>query len=505
MAQQRLAEIKKTRLQKIAKLKKSGINPYPSELEKKPESISSARKRQGKEVIIAGRLLGWREHGNVIFADIKDESGQVQLFFQKKSLQEDFKTLSLFDIGDFILVEGSVFETEAGETTVNVDFFQLLAKSVRPLPSTWHGLKDVEERYRQRYVDLLLNEEVRSVFTKKAKIVSLLRGFLDKKGFLEVTTPALQPIYGGATARPFITHHNALDTDLFLRISDELYLKRLIVGGFDRVYELCTDFRNEGIDRWHNPEFTQLVQRIVDEGFPLLLFSNGLIPPEALSYLTEKNQKKLSLIININQPEDNSSREWREITHSLAALGERAGLGYNIYKVNPELEFMLELIDKYKLSKYIRLSITQPILKAKNAYLPLENYFALAPKLVDFAAQCDKHDIKLAFDCGFILCMFNEAELGKLYTYNVNLGFYCEVAIDIGPGLELWHCFPLSSTYTRRLTEFKHYKEIVEFYKQKFEPFTLFGSLPKCRHCKYRRRQQCNGGCLSHKMKAFHL
>ena len=258
MAKQRLEEIRKIRLEKVKKLRKLGIDPYPSKVKSAPQKISSARESLGKKATVAGRIWGWRGHGNSIFADLKDESGKIQLFFQKKNLKDKFKILGLFDIGDFTWVSGRVFKTEAGEITVDVSDFQLLTKSIRPLPSTWHGLKDVEERYRQRYVDLLLNPQVRDVFEERAQIVKLLRKYMDEQGFLEVKTPALQPIYGGATAKPFITHHNALDINLYLRIADELYLKRLIVGGFEKVYEICPDFRNEGIDRWHNPEFSML-------------------------------------------------------------------------------------------------------------------------------------------------------------------------------------------------------------------------------------------------------
>jgi lysyl-tRNA synthetase class 2 len=258
MAKKRLEEIRKIRLDKVKRLRKLGIDPYPSRVVGKPQPIAKARELISKKVEVAGRIWGWREHGNSIFADLRDESGKVQLFFQKKNLKDKFKILKLFDIGDFIYVSGKVFKTEAGEVTVDVSDFQLLTKTIRPLPSTWHGLKDIEERYRQRYVDLLLNPEVREVFEKRTKIIELLKKHLDDNGFLEVKTPALQPIYGGATAKPFITHHNALDIDLYLRISDELFLKRLIVGGFEKVYELGTDFRNEGIGRWHNPEFSML-------------------------------------------------------------------------------------------------------------------------------------------------------------------------------------------------------------------------------------------------------
>ena len=258
MAQLRLEEIRKIRLQKIKDLKEKGNNPYKSWSGKGKTTIVLALGMLGKEIVVAGRLWGIREHGNSVFADLKDETGKIQLFFQKDNLKEVFKTLELIDLGDFIWAKGKVVKTKAGEVTVDVDDFGLLTKSVRPLPSVWHGLKDVEERYRQRYVDLLLNDEVKEVFKTRTRVVSLLRKYLDDHGFNEVKTPVLQPIYGGATAKPFITHHNALDIDLYLRIADELYLKRLIVGGFEKVYEIGTDFRNEGIDRWHNPEFSML-------------------------------------------------------------------------------------------------------------------------------------------------------------------------------------------------------------------------------------------------------
>lgn len=258
VAKQRLEQIRKIRFEKVKKLRELGINPYPSKVKGKWQEVKDARAQIGKKVAVLGRIWGWREHGNVVFADLRDESGEIQLWFQKKNLGENIKILRYFDIGDFVYVKGKVTKTSAGEISVDVSYFQLLSKSIRPLPSNWHGLKDVEERYRQRYVDLLLNRKVKKVFEKRTQVVSLLRRYLEEKGFVEVKTPALQPVYGGATAKPFITHHNALDIDLYLRISDELYLKRLIVGGFEKVYEIGTDFRNEGIDRWHNPEFSML-------------------------------------------------------------------------------------------------------------------------------------------------------------------------------------------------------------------------------------------------------
>lgn len=258
MAKQRLQEIRKARIKCIKELEKLGVDPYPSKVKDKFKEIKLAREALKKSTSCVGRILAWRTHGHCIFADIKDESGKIQIFFQEKNLKAKYKILKHFDIGDFVYISGSVFKTKAGEITIDVKDFQLLSKSIRPLPSAWHGLKDVEERYRQRYVDLLMNEDVKKVFKIRAKVVKLLRKYLEDNGFVDVKTPALQPIYGGASALPFITHHNALDIDLYLRIADELYLKRLIVGGFEKVYEICTDYRNEGIDRWHNPEFTML-------------------------------------------------------------------------------------------------------------------------------------------------------------------------------------------------------------------------------------------------------
>jgi lysyl-tRNA synthetase class 2 len=198
--------------------------------------------------------------GKSTFAHIEDGSGRIQIYFKRDDLGEEaYETFKRdFDLGDFIGVEGHPFRTRTGEVTVRVQSYQLLSKALHPLPEKWHGLKDVEIRYRQRYLDLIANEEVRHIFTTRTRVVAAMRRFLDEQGFLEVETPTLQPIYGGAMARPFTTHHNALDMTLYLRISDELYLKRLIVGGFDKVYEICKDFRNEGVSTKHNPEFTQM-------------------------------------------------------------------------------------------------------------------------------------------------------------------------------------------------------------------------------------------------------
>ena len=256
MKKQRLAALRRQRVAKLTQLKKAGIAPYPSKFSKK-QTCAQAGKLLDEEVQTAGRIMAIRGHGGLVFMDLADSSAKIQLWFQKKKL-ENYSQLKLFDVGDFLGVKGKVVKTKSGEITINVDSFQLLAKSLRPLPSKWHGLKNIESRYRRRYLDLIMSPQVRQVFLARSRIVRLLREFLDRHGFIEVETPILQPIYGGASARPFITRHNALASDFYLRISDELYLKRLIVGGFEKIYEVSRDFRNEGIDKHHNPEFTQI-------------------------------------------------------------------------------------------------------------------------------------------------------------------------------------------------------------------------------------------------------
>jgi lysyl-tRNA synthetase class 2 len=198
--------------------------------------------------------------GKSTFAHLEDGTGRLQLYFRKNDLGDELyqQFLKAYDLGDFLAAQGHVFRTRTGEVTVHVTDYQLAAKALHPLPEKWHGLKDTETRYRQRYLDLIANPEVRDIFLKRSKIVTAMRKFLDGQGFLEVETPTLQPMYGGALARPFTTYHNTLDIQLYLRISDELYLKRLIVGGFDKVYEICKDFRNEGLSTKHNPEFTMM-------------------------------------------------------------------------------------------------------------------------------------------------------------------------------------------------------------------------------------------------------
>ena len=253
----RLDQIRNERLKKVERLRQLGIDPFPSFCCKKMD-VAEARKKMNQEVEVVGRIFSLRGHGKLVFADLRDESGQIQLMLKADELKDEFKLVGLLDLGDFVLAKGQVTKTEKGEISVLVKELRLLSKSIRPLPEKRQGLKDVEERYRQRYVDLLVNEEVKQVFMARTKIINLIRKFLDNQGFIEVETPVLQPLYGGATAKPFTTHYNALDSDFYLRIADELYLKRLVVGGFEKVYEMSKDFRNEGFSRAHNPEFTML-------------------------------------------------------------------------------------------------------------------------------------------------------------------------------------------------------------------------------------------------------
>lgn len=254
----RLEEMRQARLTKLRSLRENNIDPFTS-LAVRTHTSKQAQAKDNVSVTVVGRIIAMRGHGKLQFIDLKDSTGKIQLVFQADQLSApEFDRLSLLDTGDFLQAEGSTFTTKSGEHSVQVKAYTLLTKALRPLPTNWYGLKDREERYRQRYVDLQLNDQVKELFITRSKIITLMRAFLDRHGFLEVETPVLQPIYGGATAKPFITHHNALNTNFYLRIADELYLKRLLVGGFEKVYEIGHDFRNEGLSHAHSPEFTQL-------------------------------------------------------------------------------------------------------------------------------------------------------------------------------------------------------------------------------------------------------
>lgn len=255
-------EIRSARLNKLQLLKEQGINPYPASTRRNSSNKEAAENfEEGKSLVLAGRILSIRGQGKIIFFDFDDGTGKFQALLKKgEPLPEEAFELfeQTFDIGDFIEVSGTLFTTKNGEKSILAEDIKMLSKSLLPLPEKWHGLTDVEERFRKRYLDLLSNPEVKGRFEMRSKVVTEIRKILDEAGYLEVETPALQPLYGGASAEPFVTHHNALHTDLYLRISDELYLKRLLAAGFSKVYEIARDFRNEGIDTTHNPEFTML-------------------------------------------------------------------------------------------------------------------------------------------------------------------------------------------------------------------------------------------------------
>ena len=260
-----LEEIRALRLQKLARLKEQGVNPFPiaAKQDHSIEEVQAGFAKISKKktpISLVGRIMALRPQGHLVFLNFSDGTGTFQALLKKDDTPDD--ELALFidtvDIGDFVELRGSLFITKRNEKTLLVKSWSMLAKSLRPLPEKWHGLQDVEERFRRRYLDSLMSPEVRERFVLRSRLVSEMRRILDDAGYLEVETPVLQPIYGGASAEPFVTHHNALDIDLYLRISDELYLKRMLVGGFPKVYEIGRDFRNEGIDATHNPEFTML-------------------------------------------------------------------------------------------------------------------------------------------------------------------------------------------------------------------------------------------------------
>ncbi len=260
--QQQLNELLMIRRRKLEELRNRGVEPFGQKFEAdyySADIIGNFDTLESREVTVAGRLISIRSHGKAAFAHLQDYRGQIQIYLRQDQVgEEQYEIFDFVDIGDFIGVVGDVFKTRKGEVTVNVKKYTYLAKALRPLPEKWHGLKDIELRYRQRYVDLIVNEEVKQTFIDRSRIISAMRELLNEWGFLEVETPIMQTIAGGALARPFVTHHNALDIKLFLRIATELHLKRLLVGGLDKVYEIGRIFRNEGISTIHNPEFTSV-------------------------------------------------------------------------------------------------------------------------------------------------------------------------------------------------------------------------------------------------------
>ncbi len=305
------------RIRKLERIKDFNVDPYPytfNQKEHAKEILQEYSKLEKEEktkdsVSIAGRLMSIRSMGKAAFAHLQDQTGKIQIYLREDEIGEkNYEIVKLLDLGDIVGVEGTVFKTKTGEISVRVKKLELLSKSLRPLPEKFHGLKDIEIRYRQRYTDLVANPEVKEVFEKRAEIIKAVREFLDKKGFIEVDIPILQPVYGGANARPFKTHINAWDMNLYLSISPELYLKRLIVGGFEKVYSLGKNFRNEDADTTHNPEFTMM------ECYAAYQDYNDMM--ELTEDLYNYAAKKVlgSTIINYQGKEIDFKKPWKRIT-----------------------------------------------------------------------------------------------------------------------------------------------------------------------------------------------
>ncbi|MTI85922.1 MAG: lysine--tRNA ligase [Firmicutes bacterium] len=320
-------ELIQVRREKLKDLKQTGVNPFGQRFEfthRAKQLLDNYEDYGDKEVSLAGRMMAKRGHGKAGFANVQDGTAQIQIYSRLNDLgEEQYEIYKGLDIGDIVGVRGTLFKTRMGEVTVAVKELTLLAKSLRPLPEKWHGLKDVDLRYRQRYLDLIVNPEVKDTFVIRSKIVRAIRNFLVHREFLEVETPMMHPIAGGAAARPFTTHHNALDMDLFLRIAPELYLKRLIVGGFDKVFEINRNFRNEGISTRHNPEFTmlELYQAYADYN-DMMDITEGLIASVAEEVFGEANINYQGQEINLNSP-------WERLP-MLEAVKRYSGLDFEV-------------------------------------------------------------------------------------------------------------------------------------------------------------------------------
>ncbi|HWR60819.1 MAG TPA: lysine--tRNA ligase [Clostridia bacterium] len=344
-----LSEILQIRRDKLEQLKAAGRNPFEilkyDQTHHSKDIKDNFEALEGKDVSIAGRLMSFRDMGKASFCDIQDRYGRIQTYIKQDEIgEEEYKLFKTYDIGDIVGIKGFVFRTKRGEISVHAKQVTLLCKSLQPLPEKWHGLKDTEMRYRQRYVDLIVNEDVRETFYKRTKIIKAIREFLDAKDYIEVDTPILATIASGAAARPFVTHSNALDIDLYLRIATELYLKRLIVGGFERVYEMGKDFRNEGIDVRHNPEFTmiELYQAYADYNDMMELTEN------LVAYCAEKVLGTTK--INYQGTELDLTPPWNRMT-MVDAVKKYSGVDFNEIKSDEEareVAVKLKVMDELK-------------------------------------------------------------------------------------------------------------------------------------------------------------
>lgn len=344
-----LSEQQKIRREKLEQLKQAGKNPFEilkyDQTHHSNDIKDNFEEMEGKDVSIAGRIMSVRDMGKASFCDVQDKYGRIQVYVKKDEIgEEEYNDFKTYDIGDIVGIKGFVFKTRKGEISVHAKQVMLLTKSLKPLPEKWHGLKDTEMRYRQRYVDLIVNEEVRDTFVKRTNIIKAIREFLDARGFMEVDTPILATIASGAAARPFITHSNALDIDLYLRIATELYLKRLIVGGFERVYEMGKDFRNEGIDVRHNPEFTmiELYQAYADYNDMMELTEN------LVAYCAEKVLGTTK--ITYQGTEIDLTPPWNRLT-MVDAVKKYSGVDFNDIKTDEEAREVakkLKVVDELK-------------------------------------------------------------------------------------------------------------------------------------------------------------
>lgn len=368
-----LEDIIQERKKKIENLAGAGYNAYPSRVEKNYQ-ISDVLCRFfflslfKRKVSLAGRIIGMRIQGGVIFLDLKDSGGRIQAVLNKKQVKDFGLLKENLDLGDFVSVTGTLFKTKKGEQSVWAKKLTLAAKSLRPIPSEWYGLKDIEERYRKRYLDLILNQETKEKLIARSKIVQTLRNILEKDGFLEVETPMLQPLAGGATARPFKTHHNALDTDFYLRIAPELYLKRLLVGGFEKIFEIGRNFRNEGMDRDHNPEFTMLELYWAYQDY------QGLMR-ELQKWLTSLIKELGVATLNHNEEKISLPGKWQTITYEEAI---KKYSGKNWKNLNTE-----EIDEVFK--KTVRPNLIQPtfVIRYPKAISPLAKSCPDNPELTE--------------------------------------------------------------------------------------------------------------------------
>ena len=303
-------QIVSERKRKIEELKKLEKNPYPHNFDKRNDCLECSKAKVGTKVKTAGRLMSKRDLGKIAFGRLRDSFGEIQIVLQEGEISEELKEFSkkYIDAGDFIGIEGKIIKTKTGEISILVKKIDLLTKSILPLPSKWHGLQDKEERYRKRYLDLIMNPDVKKVFEKRSEIINSIREFLNKKGYIEIDCPMLQPIYGGGSARPFITELNALKMKIYLSISTELYLKRLIVGGFEKVYAMNRVFRNEGIDATHNPEFTILETMLAYSDY----HANMDLFEEMVEYVTKKVLGKTK--IEYQGKEIELKRPWKRMS-----------------------------------------------------------------------------------------------------------------------------------------------------------------------------------------------